>query len=334
MPILQTKIEGKGNGIKTVVPNISEVARALSRPPTCVSTVNVTFQLLTARPDPTKFFGCELGAQTSFDEKADRYIVNGAHDAYRLRELLDSFIDKFVLCGSCKNPETDIIITKTEDIVLDCKACGQRTRVDMRHKLVSFILKNPPKVKRNRKGAKEEAPVNGEINEENGIDGAGAGDDSDDELTRRIKAEAAELQAKSVLEDGSWSVDTSEGAVKARVKALEGGFKKSLTIGDDDSEDGADDPYGVLGTWIQENKSTETPAAMYKKAEELGIEKKHKTTQILVQALFSENILEEIPKYNTLFLKACIGFLLTSCLLIYKPDRHFGEAPESPTRWH
>lgn len=36
MPVLMTKIEGKGNGIKTVVPNMSEVARALSRPPTCM----------------------------------------------------------------------------------------------------------------------------------------------------------------------------------------------------------------------------------------------------------------------------------------------------------
>jgi translation initiation factor 5 len=35
MPVLMTKIEGKGNGIKTVVPNMSDVARALSRPPTC-----------------------------------------------------------------------------------------------------------------------------------------------------------------------------------------------------------------------------------------------------------------------------------------------------------
>ncbi|KAJ2993093.1 hypothetical protein NUW54_g7782 [Trametes sanguinea] len=44
MPLLMTKIEGKGNGIKTVIPNMSDVARALSRPPTY----------------PTKFFGCEL----------------------------------------------------------------------------------------------------------------------------------------------------------------------------------------------------------------------------------------------------------------------------------
>jgi len=34
MPVLTTKIEGKGNGIKTVIPNMSDVARALSRPPT------------------------------------------------------------------------------------------------------------------------------------------------------------------------------------------------------------------------------------------------------------------------------------------------------------
>ena len=35
MPVLLTKIEGKGNGIKTVIPNMSDVAKALSRPPSC-----------------------------------------------------------------------------------------------------------------------------------------------------------------------------------------------------------------------------------------------------------------------------------------------------------
>jgi translation initiation factor 5 len=253
--------------------------------------------------DPTKFFGCELGAQTTFDEKADRYIVNGAHEASRLRELLDAFIDKFVLCGSCKNPETDIIITKSEDIIRDCKACGQRTNVDMRHKLVPFILKNPPKVKKSRKATKEDTAANGDANDENGLDGDEGAGDSDDELTRRIKAEAAELQAKPVLEDGGWSVDTSEEAVKARVKVLESGIKNSLALGEDDSEEGGDDPYGTLGNWTQENRETASPASIYQKAEELGIEKKHKTAQILVQALFGENILEEIPKYSALFLK-------------------------------
>lgn len=59
--------------------------------------------------DPTKFFGCELGAQVKCDEKNDRYIVNGAHDAEKLQTLLDGFIQKFVLCPSCQNPETDLV---------------------------------------------------------------------------------------------------------------------------------------------------------------------------------------------------------------------------------
>jgi len=35
MPKLVSKIEGKGNGIKTVIPNMADIARALSRPTAC-----------------------------------------------------------------------------------------------------------------------------------------------------------------------------------------------------------------------------------------------------------------------------------------------------------
>ena len=59
--------------------------------------------------DPTKYFGCELGAQTQFDTKNDRYIVNGSHDAEKLQFLLDGFIKKFVLCNECSNPETNLV---------------------------------------------------------------------------------------------------------------------------------------------------------------------------------------------------------------------------------
>lgn len=59
--------------------------------------------------DPTKFFGCELGAQTQFDSKNDRYIVNGSHEANKLQDMLDGFIRKFVLCNECENPETDLV---------------------------------------------------------------------------------------------------------------------------------------------------------------------------------------------------------------------------------
>lgn len=59
--------------------------------------------------DPTKYFGCELGAQTQFDAKNDRYIVNGSHEANKLQDMLDGFIRKFVLCSECDNPETDLV---------------------------------------------------------------------------------------------------------------------------------------------------------------------------------------------------------------------------------
>lgn len=59
--------------------------------------------------DPTKFFGCELGAQTQFDLKNDRFIVNGSHESNKLQDLLDGFIKKFVLCPECSNPETNLV---------------------------------------------------------------------------------------------------------------------------------------------------------------------------------------------------------------------------------
>ena len=281
---------------------MSDVARALSRPPTYT----------------TKFFGCELGAQTSFDEKNDRYIVNGAHNADRLRELLDVFIDKFVLCKSCKNPETELIILKvnrTEDIIRDCKACGERTGVDMRHKLTTFIVRNPPvKIKKgkNKNTGDAAGGVGGGGNPDHATEhdesAENGGAESDDELTKKIKAEAKDLNKEAALAKEDWSADTSPEAVKQRVKALENSLAATVLGGGDDdgSEDDANSPYAQLGRWITENEDEDAIAhslAIYKKAEELGIEKKHKTVLVVVQALFTESIVNEVDKYAGLLAK-------------------------------
>jgi translation initiation factor 5 len=332
MPPLTTKIEGKGNGIKTVIPNMSDVARALSRPPTYT----------------TKFFGCELGAQTSFDEKNDRYIVNGAHNADRLRELLDVFIDKFVLCKSCKNPETELVILKSgrlEDIIRDCKACGERTGVDMRHKLTTFIVKNPPaKQKKGKKNTGDAAAgVGGGNGESNGHAEGGDTEDphgaeSDDELTKKIKAEAAVLNTDAALANEDWSADTSAEAVKQRMKVLEGNMAAAAIAGDDDagSDEDVNSPYAQLGRWIEENHEDDAKAfsvAIYKKAEELGIEKKHKTILVLVQALFTAGIASEIPKYGPLLIKVCLMIDFDRTAVNDQCSaRDFGETPESPVR--
>lgn len=138
MPKMVTKIEGRGNGIKTNVVNMVEIAKALGRPASYT----------------TKYFGCELGAQSKFDEKTGTSLVNGAHETAKLAGLLENFIKKYVQCYGCGNPETEIIITKTQMITMKCAACGFISDVDMRDKLTTFILKNPPEQKKGSKDKK------------------------------------------------------------------------------------------------------------------------------------------------------------------------------------
>ncbi|KAL9427724.1 hypothetical protein AB3S75_029829 [Citrus x aurantiifolia] len=138
MPKMITKIEGRGNGIKTNIVNMVDIAKALARPASYT----------------TKYFGCELGAQSKFDEKTGTSLVNGSHDTAKLAGLLENFIKKYVQCYGCGNPETEIIITKTQMIQLKCAACGFVSDVDMRDKLNTFILKNPPESKKASKDKK------------------------------------------------------------------------------------------------------------------------------------------------------------------------------------
>jgi translation initiation factor 5 len=261
--------------------------------------------------DPTKFFGCELGAQTPMDEKNDKYIVNGAHEAVRLRELLDVFIDKFVLCGSCKNPETDLIVEKSGDYIYrDCKACGKKSDIDMRHKLSTYIVRNPPKTAKGKKsrGAHATANTNGGTGTPgSGSEGKGSGEDDDgeDAFTKKLKSEAAVLPtAEQVgVDENDWSLDTSADAVRARAK-LEAAMG-SLTLGDDDEneDDDADSPYTKLKVWATENRASANAVEVYKKAQELGIEKKHKSLQVLARYLFTQEMLNQLSTFTPLFKK-------------------------------
>ena len=128
MPILTTKIEGRGNGIKTVIPNMNDIAKALHIHPAY----------------PTKFFGIELGAQSKYSVDTERCVVNGSHMAPDLAKILDRFIQQFILCPKCKLPELKMSI-KSSSIKIDCAACGDQSQIKSSHRLVQYMLKNPPK---------------------------------------------------------------------------------------------------------------------------------------------------------------------------------------------
>nr|CAN64883.1 hypothetical protein VITISV_030619 [Vitis vinifera] len=176
MPKMVTKIEGRGNGIKTNVVNMVDIAKALARPASYT----------------TKYFGCELGAQSKFDEKTGVSLVNGAHDTPKLAGLLENFIKKYVQCYGCGNPETEILITKTQMIQLKCAACGFVSDVDMRDKLTTFILKNPPEQKKGSKDKKAMRRAEKERLKE--------GEAADEEL-RKLKKEVKK-KGSSTSKDG------------------------------------------------------------------------------------------------------------------------------------
>lgn len=233
MPRMLTKIEGRGNGIKTNIVNMVDIAKALARPASYT----------------TKYFGCELGAQSKFDEKTGISLVNGAHDTSKLAGLLENFIKKYVQCYGCGNPETEVLISKTQMITLKCAACGFLSDVDMRDKLTTFILKNPPEQKKGGKDkkamrrAEKERLKEGEAADEEmkklkkdakkkggsskesiakGVSKKKAGGGSDEEHatspTHSRDADFAATADDDDDDDVQWATDTSAEAAKKRMQ--------------------------------------------------------------------------------------------------------------------
>ncbi|KAJ8567433.1 hypothetical protein K7X08_019641 [Anisodus acutangulus] len=225
MPRMITKIEGRGNGIKTNVVNMVDIAKALARPASYT----------------TKHFGCELGAQSKFDEKTGTSLVNGSHDTAKLAGLLEIFIKKYVQCYGCGNPETEIIITKTQMIQLKCAACGFISDVDMRDKLTTFILKNPPESK---KGTKDKKAMRRA------------------EKDRLKEGEVADEELKKLKKETKKKVSSKEASVKPTPKKKPSGSdedhasppKRHLNVREEEDEEEDDDVQWKTDTSMEAAK--------------------------------------------------------------------------------
>ena len=80
MAKMQLKIQSKGNGIKTHIVNLSDVAKDLRTDPQYI----------------LKFFGFEKASQTTFKEAGGKnntnYIINGEFSDAEMLKVLDKFI--------------------------------------------------------------------------------------------------------------------------------------------------------------------------------------------------------------------------------------------------
>lgn len=299
MPRLVGKIEGRGNGIKTVVVNCSDIALSLHRMPAEV----------------TKFFGCELGAQSKYDPESERSVVNGAFDNGTMQQHLSKYIENFVLCPACRLPETKYKF-RNQCIFHRCLACGAEEPVDMNHKLTTFILKERAAEKRNKgKGDKEdkkkkrrEKKLNGESPEKKDKE------KKKDKKDKKKKKKSKEDDDLPEADEITWHTDLSEEAVKARMEeaeAIEDAARNAITVSHDDDEVVATlDNLQVDDKGAVETASNAVAALLAKSPSSSEIIQEVETQQtysalpisyrltVFFTAAFDADILNQIEKYS------------------------------------
>jgi translation initiation factor 2 beta subunit (eIF-2beta)/eIF-5 len=95
---------------KTAITNIDKIAVSLARPVPMIA----------------KFFKSKFA--TSVDYKDGSLIIPSTIAKDAIQKAISSFIDEFVLCGICLNPET-ILEPQKKKTFLNCKACGKKTEI-------------------------------------------------------------------------------------------------------------------------------------------------------------------------------------------------------------
>eukprot|EP01083_Nonionella_stella_P297318 1009759_1 len=142
MAPLKIKIEGRGNGIKTILTNISTIAKDIRH---------------TKPSYLTKYFGIEVAASSKYDTKKNVGIIKGKHERKQLQSILNKFIKQFVLCPECDGHGLKISQVNHKKNILKqkCAACGWIDKNTSNHKIKSYIIKDVEKHKKNRKKNKK-----------------------------------------------------------------------------------------------------------------------------------------------------------------------------------
>lgn len=93
---------------RTDITNIESVAHDIFRTPTLLKV----------------WFSNSMHVMAKFDVKTSILSLKGSHSQQELQTNLYEFIDHFVLCPSCTNPET-VMYIKQDQLTVQCAACGQ-----------------------------------------------------------------------------------------------------------------------------------------------------------------------------------------------------------------
>lgn len=103
MPIISLKHLHKKGG-RTCIENIVELEKSLDRNKMLI----------------IKYIGYKLNCQCEYD-KSQGAIFNCIFTS--IKPILNEFIEIFILCKQCRNPETSLILKK-KSLKMICKSCG------------------------------------------------------------------------------------------------------------------------------------------------------------------------------------------------------------------
>jgi translation initiation factor 2 subunit 2 len=106
-------VEGHGEGNKTIVTNLSQIAAHMRR-----NQDHILKYLL-------------KGLATSGSIKNNRLILQRKIPSHKINEKLAQYVKEFVLCKECKKPDTEIIKEKGFTFV-HCLACGAKHAVSVK----------------------------------------------------------------------------------------------------------------------------------------------------------------------------------------------------------
>lgn len=108
MPEIEIKAEGSGNGKRTILLNVVEIGNELKRSPETIMT----------------FLSTNIGCQKIIN-KEGKYVLYGDFTKQMIQNKIYDYIDSFVLCKKCKNPETFFSMHGKNDICMKCNACPE-----------------------------------------------------------------------------------------------------------------------------------------------------------------------------------------------------------------
>lgn len=116
MPAVESHFQGR----KTIIKNLKALGKSLARP----------------EPILLNFWSQTLGCGKI------KQGLNGHHSSKILQETLQVFIEHYVLCDLCFNPETELFAFSPQNVEKSCRACGHTAIIEgSKHKLVKCISK-------------------------------------------------------------------------------------------------------------------------------------------------------------------------------------------------